>query len=142
MFLGTFTPKFDEKGRFFLPSKFREALADGLVITRQPDRCLAIWPTDVFKAEVARSVTGPSSKEETRAFQRMVSAGASDESADGQGRVTVPQSLRSYARLKREIVVIGAYNRLEIWDPQAWEEYQSAQEEDFAVIDKDGSGAD
>jgi MraZ protein len=137
MFLGTFTPKLDDKGRFFLPAKFREELADGLVITRQPDRCLAIWPTQVFLSEVAEAATGPSTKQRTRAYQRMVSSGASDESADSQGRVMVPPTLREYAGLKKEIVVIGAFNRLEVWDAKAWAAYSAAQEQEFADLDEE-----
>jgi MraZ protein len=137
MFLGTFTPKLDDKGRFFLPAKFREELADGLVITRQPDRCLAIWPTQVFLSEVAEAATGPSTKQRTRAYQRMVSSGASDESADSQGRVTVPPPLREYAGLEKEIVVIGAFNRVEVWDAKAWAAYSAAQEDAFADLDEE-----
>ena len=96
MFLGTFTPKLDDKGRFFLPAKFREQLSQGLVITRQQDRCLAIWPPEVFASEVATAATGPSTVQRVRDYQRMVSAGASDELPDSQGRLTVPLPLRTY----------------------------------------------
>jgi MraZ protein len=136
-FLGSFTPKLDEKGRFFLPTKFRKQLSKGMVIARQPDRCLAIWPTEAFIAEVERAVPGPSTRKRTRINQRMFASGASDEAADGQGRVTVPFALREYAGLKRDIAVIGAYNRLEIWDSEVWKEYQAAQEAEFAALDDD-----
>jgi MraZ protein len=135
VFLGTFTLKLDDKGRFFLPAKFREQFGQGLVITRQADRCLAIWPAEVFAAEVANAATGPSSVARVRDYQRMVSSGASDESPDSQGRLTVPPPLRNYAGLTRDIVVIGAYNRLELWDAPHWEEYSAAREEAFAVLD-------
>ncbi|MDR1711721.1 MAG: division/cell wall cluster transcriptional repressor MraZ [Propionibacteriaceae bacterium] len=138
MFLGTFTPKLDDKGRFFLPAKFREELASGLVITREPDRCLAIWPTEVFQAEVAKAATGPSTRQRTRFYQRMVASGASDELADSQGRVVIPAPLRDYAGLSKDIVVIGAFNRLEVWDAKTWEAYSAAQEEVFADLDEAG----
>ena len=137
MFLGTYTPKLDDKGRFFLPAKFREGFASGLVITRQADRCLAIWPPDVFETEVLRTATGPSAVQRVRAYQRMVASGASDESPDAQGRVTIPPPLRTYAGLSKEIVVIGAYNRLEVWDAAAWADYSAAQEEAFAAMDEE-----
>ena len=88
MFLGTYTPKLDEKGRFFLPAKFRDQLSTGLVITRQQDRCLAIWPTETFLAEVTNAATGPSTVRGVRDYQRMVASGASDELPDSQGPVS------------------------------------------------------
>lgn len=136
MFLGTYTPKLDEKGRFVLPAKFREQLRAGLVITRQQDRCLAIWPTDAFLAEVNNAATGPSTVRGVREYQRMVASGASDESPDSQGRVIVPVPLRAYAGLSKEIVVIGAFNRLEVWDSGTWAEYSARQEEAFAALDE------
>lgn len=137
MFLGTFTPKLDDKGRFFLPAKFREQLSEGLVITRAQDRCLAIWEPERFMDEVQKAATGPSTVQRVRAYQRMVSSGASDDKPDGQGRVTIPQPLREYAGLTKDIVVIGAYNRLEVWDATTWAEYSAAAEEEFASLDEE-----
>ena len=136
MFLGTYTPKLDDKGRFFLPAKFRGQLAAGLVITRQQDRCLAIWPTEAFLTEVANAANGPSTVRGGRDYQRMVASGASDEEPDSQGRVSIPAPLRTYAGLGSQIVVIGALNRLEVWDAAAWAEYSAAQEEAFAALDE------
>jgi len=141
VFLGTFTLKLDVKGRFFLPARFREEFADGLVITRQADRCLAIWRTEDFQAEVSRTATGPSAAQRVRAYQRMVASGASDEAPDAQGRVTIPLPLREYAGVSKEIVVIGAYNRLEVWDAAVWAEYSAAQEEAFAAMNEEEWGA-
>lgn len=137
MFLGTFTPKLDEKGRFFLPAKFRDQLAGGIVITRQADRCLAIWPTEVFQAEVAKAATGPSTVQRVRAYQRMIASGASDESPDKQGRVMISPPLRDYAGLTKDIVVIGAFNRVEVWDADTWQEYSATQEDAFAELDEE-----
>ncbi|MCL1839223.1 MAG: division/cell wall cluster transcriptional repressor MraZ [Propionibacteriaceae bacterium] len=142
MFLGTFNLKLDDKGRFFLPAKFRTAMAAGLVITRQHDRCLAIWPTDVFITEMAQAAKGPSKNEATRAYQRMIASGASDELADGQGRVSIPLPLRTYAGLAKDVVVIGAFNRLEVWDITEWERYLGTQEEAFAALDESGADMD
>ena len=136
MYLGTFLQKLDDKGRLFLPAKFREQLRTGLVITRQPERCLAIWPIDAFIADVGQTASGPSASQKVREFQRMVASGASDDAPDEQGRVTVPPALRAYAGLVKEIVVIGAYNRLEIWDQEKWAEYSAAQEDVFADLDE------
>ena len=135
MFLGTYTPRLDEKGRFFLPAKFRDAFAEGLVIAKGQEHCLAIYTPEGFQQEAARAMSGPSTLRGIRDFQRMYASGASEEVPDKQGRLTVPPMLRQYAGLDKEIAVIGAFNRIEIWDLAAWEAYQTAQEEEFARLD-------
>ena len=137
MFLGTHTPKLDEKGRFFLPAKFREELADGLVITRGQDRCLAIWPMAAFIEQTAALREAPSSNKQVRDYQRMLASGASDETPDKQGRVTIPPHLRAYAGLDKECVVVGAINRVEVWDSTTWERYSAEQESAFADMNDD-----
>ncbi|MGO1972548.1 MAG: division/cell wall cluster transcriptional repressor MraZ [Propionibacteriaceae bacterium] len=137
MFLGTHTPKIDEKGRFFLPAKFRDELADGLVITRAQDRCLAIYPQATF-IEMTKSISAaPTSVKQVRDFQRMLAAGASDETPDKQGRVTIPPQLRTYAGLTKDCVVVGAINRVEVWDRAAWEQYSAEQESAFAEMNEE-----
>ena len=137
MFLGTHTPKLDEKGRLILPAKFREELAEGLVITRAQDRCLAIYPMATF-VEMTKSIsTAPTSVKQVRDFQRMLAAGASDEKPDKQGRITIPQQLRGYAGLQTNVVVVGAINRVEVWDAGAWEEYSAQQESTFAEMNEE-----
>ena len=135
MFLGTHTPKLDEKGRLILPAKFRDELADGLVITRFQERCLAIWPVAAF-VEVAQSVRGASSSQQVRDYQRMLASGASDETPDKQGRITIPPHLRTYASLEKDCVVVGAINRVEVWDAGAWEQYAQEKESAFAGLDE------
>lgn len=137
MFLGTYTPKLDEKGRFFLPAKFREELADGLVITRGQDRCLAIYTTAQFMSMTSQMQTAPATVKQVRDFQRMLAASASDEVPDKQGRVTIPPVLRDYAGLSKEIVVVGSINRVEVWDLAAWQSYSAAQEEAFAAMNEE-----
>lgn len=137
MFLGTHTPKIDEKGRFFLPAKFRDELADGLVITRSQDRALAIYPRDTFVEMTASVMAAPASVKQVRDYQRMLAAGASDEIPDKQGRITIPAQLRGYAGLDKAIVVVGAINRVEVWDALAWSEYSAAQESAFADMNEE-----
>ena len=132
MFLGTYFPKLDEKGRFFLPAKFREELADGLVITRGEDRCLAIYTPEAFLRMAEHVTSGPTTVKSVRDLQRMLAANAADEAPDRQGRVSIPQQLREYAGLDKEIVVIGSMTRVEVWDAVAWGAYSAAQEEVFA----------
>jgi len=137
VFLGTHTPKLDEKGRLILPAKFRDELADGLVVTRFQERCLAIWPMATF-VEVAQTVRGGSSNQQVRDYQRMLASGASDETPDKQGRITIPPHLRAYAGLDKECVVVGAINRVEVWDAAAWEEYSQEKESAYADLDEAG----
>ncbi len=134
MFLGTHTPKLDEKGRLFLPAKFRDELADGLVITRGQERCLTVWPKAEFGKKADEMAKAPVTNKAARDYQRMLFAGASDEQPDRQGRITIPALLREYASLSHDCVVIGNVNRLEIWDEQAWQTYSQAQEESFSEL--------
>nr|MBA2560264.1 division/cell wall cluster transcriptional repressor MraZ [Propionibacteriales bacterium] len=102
MFLGTHFPRLDEKGRIFLPAKFREELSEGLVVTRGQERCLYVWPSAEFRSFTEELRKTPVTNKRARNFMRMLSAGASAELADKQGRVTLPQMLRDYAGLQRE----------------------------------------
>jgi MraZ protein len=137
MFLGTHTPRLDDKGRLILPAKFRDELAEGLVITKGQERCLYIWPIAEF-VRIADSLrTAPVTQKGPRDFMRVLYAGASDEVPDKQGRVTVPPALRAYAGLDRDCVVIGANSRVEVWDAAAWESCLTAQEQAFADLSEE-----
>ena len=132
VFLGTHTPRLDDKGRLFLPAKFRERLAGGLVVTRGQERCLYIFPADEF-VRVAESVrNAPVTSKAVRDYLRVLLSGASDEIPDKQGRVTVPPTLREYAGLTRDCTVIGAGSRVELWDTAAWDTYLASTEQAFA----------
>lgn len=132
MFLGTHTPRLDDKGRMFLPAKFRERLADGLVMTRGQERCLYIYETGEFEKITASMMSTPVTSRAVRDYQRVLLSGASDEVPDKQGRVTIPPLLREYAGLSKDCTVIGAGNRVEIWDTEAWNTYLLSAEQPFA----------
>jgi MraZ protein len=123
VFLGTHFPKLDDKGRLFLPAKFRDELAEGLVITRGQERSLSVW--------------APITNKGARDYLRMLFAGASNEVPDKQGRVTIPPMLRDYAGLDRDCVVIGAMNRVEIWNTENWNRYSAEQEQAFADLSEE-----
>lgn len=137
MFLGTHTPRLDEKGRLFLPAKFRDELSGGLVVTRGQERCLYVWPGEEFSRLTEQMRQAPLTNKGARDYLRMLFAGASDEKPDKQGRITIPPMLRDYAGLHRDCVVIGAMNRLEIWDAQAWTEYSEQQEQAFSELSEE-----
>jgi MraZ protein len=130
--LGTHTPKLDEKGRLILPSKFRDELGDGVVITRGQERCLYVFSSKEFASVHEKIRQAPVTNEEARRYLRVFLSGATDETPDKQGRVLLPSLLRDYAGLDRELVIIGVGSRAEIWDAQIWNEYLSRNEEGFA----------
>ncbi|MEV6525514.1 division/cell wall cluster transcriptional repressor MraZ [Longispora sp. NPDC051575] len=136
MFLGTHTPRLDEKGRLILPAKFRDELAGGLVITKGQERCLYVFPMAEFRRIAEQLHETPMTHKAARAYSRVFFASAHDEVPDKQGRVTVPVHLRGYAGLDRELVVIGASSRVEIWDATAWTSYLEDSEDDFADIEE------
>lgn len=132
MFLGTHHPRLDDKGRLFLPAKFRDKLASGLVITRGQERCLYVFPIAEFERLATQMNNTPVTNRSVRNFQRVLLSAASDEIPDRQGRVTVPAVLREYAGLDRECTVIGTGNRIEVWDTASWNAFLEATEDDFA----------
>ena len=137
MFFGTYTPRLDEKGRLFLPAKFRDELTEGLVVTRGQERCLYVWPMEEFGKVTERLREAPITHKATRDYVRMFFAGASNETPDKQGRITVPPMLREYASLERDCIVIGAMNRVEIWDATSWQTYSDQQEQAFADLSEE-----
>lgn len=132
LLLGTFTPRLDDKGRLILPAKFRPRLASGLVMTRGQERCLFLLPMDEFRRMYDQVRQAPVTSKQARDYLRVFLSGASDEIPDKQGRVSIPATLRTYAGLDREVAVIGAGTRVEIWDVQSWETYLAEQESSYA----------
>jgi len=126
-FLGTYTPRLDDKGRLILPAKFRTQLASGLVMTRGQERCLFVFPVTEFRRMHERMRQAPVTSRDARDYQRVFLSGAHDEVPDKQGRLTIPPILRSYADLDRDVAVIGAGSRVEVWDATAWETYLAEQ---------------
>lgn len=137
MFLGTHSPRLDEKGRLILPAKFREELADGLVLTRGQERCLYVFSSAEFERVHEQMRAAPLSSKQARDYIRVFLSGASDEVPDKQGRVTVPVPLRQYAGLDRELAVVGAGSRAEIWDAAAWQQYLEEQEATFSNTEEE-----
>jgi MraZ protein len=132
VFLGTHNPRLDDKGRLFLPAKFRDRLASGLVVTRGQERCLYVFPMDEFVRVAEGMRSAPMTSKAARDYLRVFLSGASDEIPDKQGRVTVPPTLREYAGLTRDCTVIGAGSRVEVWDSTAWNTYLASTEQAFA----------
>jgi MraZ protein len=136
VFLGTHSPRLDEKGRLILPAKFREELAGGVVITKGQEHCLYVFPAAEFQRLAEDLQAQPVTHKAARAYSRMFFAGAHDEVPDRQGRVTIPAHLREWAGLDRDVAVIGASNRVEIWDQQAWEQYLASNADAYAGMEE------
>jgi len=124
MFIGEYQHAVDDKGRLAIPVKFRKKLVRGAVVTRGLDNCLFVYTAEEWKKLARRLSELPFSQANTRAFARLMLAGAMDVEIDGQGRVVLPEYLRQYAKIGKEVVVAGLYSRLEIWDKATWETYK------------------
>lgn len=128
MFIGEYQHALDEKGRLAVPVKFRAELKGGAVVTRGLDSCLFLYTKKAWAELAERLSKLPIARANTRAFARLMLAGAMDVTVDGQGRLLLPDYLRAYAGIKRQIVVAGLYNRLELWDSKRWESYKRGTE--------------
>jgi len=125
LFMGEYQHNVDSKGRVILPAKFRELLGEMFVATKGLDRCLFIYPKEEWTILEEKLKKLPLAKQEARAFVRFFFSGAAELEFDKQGRVLLPNNLRDYAGLEKDIVVVGVSSRIEIWDKQAWIDYNN-----------------
>ncbi len=134
MFLGRYAHALDAKGRLAIPARFREDLADGVVLTRGIDRCLSLYPMAAWLPLAEKVSALPITDPDARNFRRMVFAEAVDEVPDGQGRILLPPELRRYAEIDREAVVVGMNTYLEIWNPARWDGLTATVEDEGVTI--------
>lgn len=128
MLLGEYKHNLDTKGRMAIPAKFRDKLTAGAIITRGIDNCLFVFAAPEWDALAKKLIALPLAQANSRAFVRLMLAGATDVEIDNQGRILIPDYLRKYAGLKKEVVVAGLYNRIEIWDDGTWATYKTKTE--------------
>ena len=128
MLLGEYQHNLDIKGRMAIPAKFREKLNAGAIITRGIDNCLFVFANAEWDMLAKKLIALPLAQANSRAFVRLMLSGASDAELDNQGRILIPDYLRKYAGLKKEVIVAGLYNRIEIWDEAAWTAYKAKTE--------------
>jgi len=128
MFIGEYHHNIDEKGRLAIPAKFRNELDRGVVATRELDHCLSLYPIEEWEKRATELANIKTVQANPRSFVRSQLSGAMDLKMDSQGRIMLPDYLREYAGLKKETVVTGLYNRLEIWDKDAWKFYSAEME--------------
>lgn len=134
VFLGRYNHNVDAKGRLALPARFRDKLAEGVVVTRGFDPCLLVYPLDAWMPLAERVAALSISDPDVRKLRRMLFADAVDMQLDGQGRVLVPAELRNYATIEREAVVVGVHTFIEVWTPETWEAQADNIERDGTTI--------
>ncbi len=122
MFIGEYRHNIDAKGRLMLPVKLREKLGDEFIFSRGLDKCVCIYPLDEWKNFTAKIEELPVARE--RHVRRYFFSGACEGSPDAQGRVTLTQTHREFANLKKEVVIVGNCTHLEIWDAEEWDNEQ------------------
>ena len=138
MFYGEFKHTLDRKQRIIIPAKFREALKEHYVerffITRGLDKCLFMFVEDEWKIQEQKFKSLSFTKAESRKFNRLYFSGASEMIPDKQGRILIPDYLRGYAEIKKEVYIIGVSNRIEIWSHELWEEYYAKSKDTFEDV--------
>jgi MraZ protein len=128
MLIGEFHYNIDQKGRLMIPAKFRQRFGLEAVVTRGLENCLFVFPKDEWEKVVEKILKLPLSQANSRAFARLMLSGAYESNIDNQGRILIPEYLRSYAKLSKKVVIVGLYSRIEIWDEKLWEEYKKESE--------------
>ena len=128
MLLGEHKHSLDTKGRIAIPAKFRKDIKGGAIITKGIDKCLFVFDMKEWNKFIEKMVSISIAKSNSRAFARLMLAGATDVKLDSQGRVLIPDYLREYAGLKEKVVVAGLYSRIEIWDVERWDKYKKETE--------------
>jgi len=131
MFIGEYNHNLDEKGRLAIPSKFRALLKGGAIVTRGLDNCLFLYPKKQW-AKVAEKLASlpTTSNPSARSYARSTLGGAMDVDFDNQGRIVLPEYLRSFSALKKKVVIVGLYDKLEIWNEENWNKYKTKAEKD------------
>ncbi|MBI4728787.1 MAG: division/cell wall cluster transcriptional repressor MraZ [Acidobacteria bacterium] len=133
MFLGCFQHSLDGKGRIILPSKFRPRLSEGCLLTVGHDPCLYVFPADEWRRRTGELGNASLLDPAARHIQEMVFSSAMEEVPDGQGRVRIAEDLRRFAGLEREVMVVGAGPRIEVWDRVAWARHREQVGREFAA---------
>ncbi|PIR96530.1 MAG: cell division/cell wall cluster transcriptional repressor MraZ [Candidatus Doudnabacteria bacterium CG10_big_fil_rev_8_21_14_0_10_42_18] len=140
MFIGEYSATIDEKGRVAIPAKFRSLLKSKVVVTRGLDNSLFLYTMDEWKKLADKLASLPIATANTRAFSRLMLAGAMDCEMDKQGRVVVPAYLQEFAKIKKRLVFAGLYNRVEIWSEDLWKKYKvQTEKQSNAIAEQLGS---
>ena len=134
MFIGEYKHTIDAKKRLALPAKFRKELGTGVIVTRWLDNCLVVFPEKEWEVMSDKLGKLPASQPEARGFARILLGGAMMLEFDNLGRILLPEYLKEYAELKKDVVICGLFNRLEIWDETKWGTYKSGVEKNVGDL--------
>jgi len=134
--IGSFAHSIDPKGRMFIPAKWRDDLSSTIIVTRgilskSDSRCLFGMSMEQWKTFAAKFGSLPETDVMAQAFRRMMFSNAADCDLDKQGRILIPNHLREYASLSKDVMLVGVDNRIEIWDTRAWEAHNNAMEQEY-----------
>lgn len=134
MFMGEYNHSIDAKGRLIVPAKFREVLGEEFVVTKGLDGCLFVYPQAEWRNFEEKLKSLPLTNKNARQFTRFFLAGAATCEVDKQGRILLPQVLREFAELEKEVVLVGVASRIEIWSSKRWNECMEAYDEDMDEV--------
>lgn len=140
MFKGEYNHTVDEKGRLIVPSKFREQLGEKFVVTKGLDGCLFVYENSAWEQFEAKISSLPLTNPNARKFTRFFLSGASDCVLDKQGRILLPQTLRDFANIKKDVVLAGAGSKIEIWDKELWEAANVYDDMNEVAMNMEGLG--
>lgn len=133
MFIGQYNHTIDDKGRIIIPSKLRNNLGNNFIVTRGLDGCLFIYSNTEWENIINKYKNLPDTKEK-RNFLRVFLSGASICEYDKQGRINIPSSLIDYAKLSRECIIVGVFDRLEIWSKESWDKFIETNSDNLSDI--------
>ena len=134
MLIGEYKHTIDAKKRLAIPAKLRRELGNGAVLTRGLDNCLTLYPLKEWEKMAHKLSALPTGQTDARGFNRIILAGAVNVEFDRLGRILIPDYLKNYASLTKNVIVAGVYNRLEIWDETKWEGYKKGVEKNVEDI--------
>lgn len=127
LFYGEYQHSIDSKGRLIIPAKFREELGYKFLLTKGLENCLFAYSQTEWGNFVSKLKALPFTDKDVRAFERFFFAGAAECELDKQGRILIPQNLRDYAKLDKDVYIVGISTRVEVWDKTKWEEYNNGE---------------
>lgn len=138
MFYGEYSHSIDRKGRLILPSKFREVTKANFIerffVTRGLDKCLFMFSEEEWRSQESKFKAMPFTKQQARTFNRLYFSGAVEVSQDGQGRILLPQYLKDFAEIKKDVMIVGVSNRIEIWAKDKWNDFYGTSRQSFEEI--------
>lgn len=134
MFMGEYNHTIDAKGRLIVPAKFREILGDNFIVTKGLDGCLFVYPNDEWTRFEEKLKSLPLTNKNARQFTRFFLAGAAACEVDKQGRILLPQVLREFASLEKDVVLVGVASRIEIWSRELWDESMNTYDGDMDEV--------